>query len=480
MARLDLSRSTVAAPALAVLAGSVSALAGTLAVRVIMARALTPAELGVVLLGIAVVSAVGGVAGLGLATAAAERIARLRAGGDEEAAKRCAASAVRLGLGSGSTLAALVVGFALGAPLPARFAALRETLVVLAPVVVALAAGVATLGAARGHGDTFGRAVLRDGGGGVLRALAVGGAVLVGGGRLGVAAGFALGSVAAETAFFVYAARRGFLGNVARTSADRGIVTVLGPFVVIELCTQFGAWMDIVLLGVFAPVAVVGVYGVARGLTKAAQLALASVAHSFLPQAAAFGPGPELARLYGRSRLFTFALVWPAVVAFLLVPEMVLQALFGPAYTGGAGPLRVLGLALLVDWLAVGKDTTLVAAGSGAAVSRVTGLGTLVGFAAMLMLVPRLEAAGAAFALLLMACWRTLGLAVELGRREPAPLLRHDLPAPVIAGVLAALALATWSPAPGTRLAASVLVAVVGSGSAVGSLWLGRQPASAR
>lgn len=480
MARIDLSRSTVAAPALAVLAGSVSALAGTLAVRIIMARALTPAELGVVLLGIAVVSGVGGVAGLGLATAAAERVARLRAGGDEEAARRCAASAVRLGLASGAVMTALVAVAALVIPFPVRFSELRETLVVLAPVVLALATGVSILGAARGYGDTFGRAVLRDGGGGALRALAVGAAVLAGGGRLGVAAGFALGSLLAEAAFLAYAARRGFLGAVTGPGGDRGLVAGLVPFLVIEVCTQLGAWMDVVLLGVFAPPAVVGVYGVARGLTKAAQLVLASVAHSFLPQATAFGPGPELARLYSRSRLFTFALVWPAIVAFLLVPEFVLQALFGSAYAGGAGPLRILGLALLVDWLAVGKDAVLVAAGWGTVVSRTAGLATLTGVGATLALVPGLESTGAAVALLIMAVGRALGLSVELSRREPTPLLRHDLPVPVVVGLLAVLASAVWTLSPLTQLVEAGVAAAVGSGLAVASLWRGRQPAPAR
>ncbi|HPC81872.1 MAG TPA: oligosaccharide flippase family protein [Thermoanaerobaculaceae bacterium] len=480
MPRLDLSRSTVAAPAMAVLAGSVSALAGTLAVRILMARALAPAELGLVLLGIAVVSALGGVAGLGLATAAAERVARLRAGGDGEAARRCAASAVRLGLGSGAAMTALVVAAALLVPFPARFATLPETLLVLAPVVLALAVGVATLGAARGHGDTFGRAVLRDGGGGALRALAVGVAVLAGGGRLAVAAGFALGSVLAESLFVVYAARRGFLDTAEGIAADRGLSAMLPPFVVIEACSQLAAWMDVLLLGVFAPVAVVGVYGVARGLTKAPQLALASVAHSFLPQAAAFGSGPELARLYGRSKLLTYALVWPAVVAFLLLPEVVLQLLFGAAYAGGAGPLRILGIALALDWLAVGKDTTLVAGGWNSAVSRVTGAATLGGVAAGLGLMPSLGATGAALAILVMAGGRTLGLSVALARREPTPLLRHDLPMPVVAGVLAALAAAAGPASLLARLVGAGAAAAVGSGLAVGSLWRGRQPAPAR
>lgn len=480
MTRLDLSRSTITVPALAVLAGSVSALAGTLAVRVVMARALTPAELGTVLLGIAVVSGAGGVAGLGLATAAAERIARLRVAGDAEQVRRCAASSFRLGLGSGLVMTALVALAAIVAPDPEGLQGLGATMVVLSPVVLALAVGVSTLGAARGHGDTFGRAVLRDGGGGALRAVAVGLAVLAGGGRLGVAAGFALGSVVAEGAFAVYAARRGFLGGAARPGLDRDLVASLAPFVVIEVCSQLGAWMDVVLLGVYASAAVVGVYGVGRGLCKAAQLVLSSVVHSFLPQAAAFGSGPELERLYARSRLFTFALVWPAVVAFVLVPELVLRLLFGAAYVEGADSLRILGCALVIDWLAVGKDSALVARGAGRVVSAVAGLATFAGLATTVVLAPRLGASGAAIGMLVMAVGRSVGLAVEVARREPTPLLRHDLPWPVLSGLGSAVVALSSGAAPGDGLAASALVAAVGTGLSVWSLWRGRQPVPAR
>jgi len=128
----------------------------------------------------------------------------------------------------------------------------------------------------------------------------------------------------------------------------------------------------------------------------------------------------------------------------------------------------------------VGKDGALVAAGWGAVVSRVASLATLAGLAVTLVLVPRLGAAGAALALLIMAGGRGLGLAVELGRREPTPLLRHDLPAPVVVGLLAVLAAAVLTLGPLTQLVKAGVVAAVGSGLAVRSLWRGRQPWPAR
>ena len=73
--------SDVALPTLIILAGSGAALLTTLAARIIMARALTPAELGLILLGVALVSGVGGAASLGLGAAAGRRAADLRAKG---------------------------------------------------------------------------------------------------------------------------------------------------------------------------------------------------------------------------------------------------------------------------------------------------------------------------------------------------------------------------------------------------------------
>lgn len=477
--RLDLSRSTVTLPALTVLAGSAGALVGTMAVRIIMARALTPAELGIVLLGIAVISAAGGIAGLGLATAAAERVARLRAAGDTVLASRCAMTSLSLGAAGGLAASAGVVAAAWLAGEPAGLEGLSGTVMVLAPVILALAVGTSALGAARGWGDSFGRAVVRDGGGGLLRAVAVGAAVLCGGGRLGVAAGFALGSVVAEASFVAYARRKGYLA-ASTGGFDRALATSLGPFVVIEACTQLAAWMDLVLLGALAPVAVVGVYGVARGLAKAAQLVLLSVSHSFLPQASAYGSGPELERLYWRSRLFTFALVWPAAVTFFLLPGEVLAVLFGADYAQGAVPLRILGIVLLVDWLAVGKDATLVARGAGAAVSRATGLATIIGLLASLGLVAKLGAQGAALGLVTMACVRSALLAIELWRRERVPLHRHDLPAPFLIGVIGVLASTVWVEGLWPRLLLALGLAVGCSGLAGWRLLRTRQPAVAR
>lgn len=82
------ARRAILVSTLSVLAGSGVALAGSLVVRVLMARALEPDALGLVLLGIAVVTPVGAIAGLGTNAAMAQKLAELRAGGEETAARR--------------------------------------------------------------------------------------------------------------------------------------------------------------------------------------------------------------------------------------------------------------------------------------------------------------------------------------------------------------------------------------------------------
>ena len=70
-------------PTAAVLGGSLAALAATLALRVVVARTFAPADLGLLLAAIALVSWAGGVASLGLNPAVARHAAEQRAAGEE-------------------------------------------------------------------------------------------------------------------------------------------------------------------------------------------------------------------------------------------------------------------------------------------------------------------------------------------------------------------------------------------------------------
>ena len=107
------SPKAVLLPSLSVLLGSLGALLGSLVVRSLMARALSPADLGSLVLATALTSAAGGIASLGICPAAGRRIAALRALGDEAGTRVAARTAAWLGALGGLVAGTLV---ALAAP----------------------------------------------------------------------------------------------------------------------------------------------------------------------------------------------------------------------------------------------------------------------------------------------------------------------------------------------------------------------------
>lgn len=398
------ARRAILVSTLSVLAGSGVALAGSLVVRVLMARALEPDALGLVLLGIAVVTPVGAIAGLGTNGAMAQRLAELRARGEEAAARRIGGKALLLVSASGLLAALLLAAFAGPLARLLHQPGVDHVLLPMAPVALGLAAGTAALGVSRGFGDSLGRALVRDAGGGLLRVAGVGAALLAGTpGSFAVAAGFAAGSLAAELLFVGYVARKGWLRRSSAASGGTVSLPDLRPFAANEALTQTALWLDVVVLGALAPAAAVGLYGVARGLTRVLDLVRQASSHGYLPSAAsavAEGDEPRLARLHVATRHLAFALVWPVLSVCLLAPGPLLVLLFGEDYAPAAGALRLLALASFLPSFFDFLDLLLVADRRPGDVLRASIAGAAVLVLLLFLLAGRLGGEGAALALL--------------------------------------------------------------------------------
>ncbi len=409
---------------LAVVAGSVAALVGTLLARVIMARALAPAELGMLLLAVALASALGGIASLGLNPATAHRVAALRAAGAEEEAQASARTAllVAAAVGGGAAVALAAAGLAMveaAGLLPPAWGLLGWGLLGVWPVALALPVGLAVLGACRGFGEVAGRALLRDGGGGLLRAAAVALAALAGGSVLVFALAFAAGSVAAEGLFALHAVRRGWFGR-GRRRRDRGLVGSLRPFAVLEVLGQTDQWLDMGVVGLLASPAQVGFYGIAKGLLRALRMLGAAGAHGYLPMASAAhrrGDERALAGAYHHARLLTLALVWLPLSMCLAVPQQLVVLLAGVPYLPAGEVLRVLALSFLAESLLGYQDLTLVAAGHARTVALLRTGVLVAGGAAMALLTVCFGALGTAAGLALAVVGRLVVLALLLRRR---------------------------------------------------------------
>lgn len=432
--------------ATAILAGSGAALASSVALRVVLARALDPALLGSLLLALSVVSFAGGVASLGLRQASARRVAELRAAGRRRAAAGAGRTALLLAAGSGA-LVSLAGVAVLAVPLPLGGKLPPPLLAAAAPVALGLAVGTATWGVSQGHDDTRGRALVRDTGGGLLRLACVGAAILGGGGLVAIAFAWALGSLLAEGAFVGYAVASGWLRR-PRPRCDRRLLASLPPFAGATAVNQSRTWLDMLLLGLLAPLAVVGLYGLAQSVWRVLRMVGTAAAHRFLPLATAAVAGRDataLADVHRRSRDLSFVFLWLPLAPCLLTPGPLVRLAFGADYAGAAQALRVLAAGLLVPALVGYAEEMLVARDRAAVVFRLGVASVLVTALLLVLLAPRFGAVGAALATSSGVVLRAAAAFVLLG----GPLRRATLGG---AGRLAAaaapavlLAALTWA-----------------------------------
>lgn len=422
-------------PTLAILAGSLAALFGTLALRILLARALTPAELGVLFTAIAIVSWAGGVGSLGLCGAITHRVADLLARHEDSLARQTARTGVILAAVSGTVAAAGVVVVGLVAPdwlIPPVVAALLPA---LAPTALGLAVGLAAVGVSRAFGDVAARSIIRDSGGGALRLAAVA-AMLALHPTLGaMALAYALASLTAEVATVGFVASRGWFAGAA--GRDRELGRAARPFTWLEVLNQSQQWADMVLVGALAPPAEAGYYVVARGLSRALLMVQSSVAHAFLPAATEAWRSHGSAGLrtvYGRARSLLVALLLPALAVGIASPHLPVAILFGPTYAAAEPALRILALALLIETIVGGKQIALVASNQAAAAARAGTWAFAATVAVLALLTGRFGAVGAATAVAAAALVRAT-LATAALRRRGGLSWRDDLPLPVVAGL---------------------------------------------
>ena len=461
------ARRAILVSTVSVLAGGAVALVGSLLLRVVMARALEPAGLGLVLLATALVTPLGAVAALGTNAALAQRIAERRARGDEDGARAVGRRGVLLATASGALAAALLAALALPLARLLGHPGLEGALLPIAPVALGLAVGVASLGVARGFGDSMGRALLREGGGGLLRLVGVGAALLAGRPTpFGIAVGFAAGSVVAELAFAGFVAAKGWLSPRSPVEAEP-LLPALRPFAATEVLSQAFQWLDVVVLGALATPAAVGFYGVARGLTRVPDLVRQASAHGYLPEASAAcarGEADRLPALHVATRRFAFALVWPVLAVCLLAPEPVVALLFGATYAPAAEALRLLALASFATSSFDYLELLLVAERRPADVVRAGLTGTAALFLLLGALVPPLGGSGAAFAVLGGGLARGVVLSRAAFRERSFAPFRPAVVEPLLAGLVTlatgALLLALL---PATGVARALVAAACGA-----------------
>jgi len=210
-----------------------------------------------------------------------------------------------------------------------------------------------------------------------------------------------------------------------RGSFDTGrLLRTSMPLLVVNSMTLILGWTDVLVLGIWRGAAEVGIYGIAMRLAVLTAFILSAVNVVVAPQFAALhaeGKVVALRRLAQQSAFWTLVAASPAILALLLVPELILQ-IFGSQFTAGAAALRILALGQLVNVATGPVGTLLVMTGHEKLMRNIVAASAALNLLCVLVLVPRFgatgAAAGTAFSLGVMkiVCWlmvrNTLGIDV--------------------------------------------------------------------
>jgi len=157
-------------------------------------------------------------------------------------------------------------------------------------------------------------------------------------------------------------------------------------------------WTDILVLGVWADSATVGVYGVATRIATLTAFILVAVNSVAAPRFAAMHAQEDhkgLERLAQRSAGWMLLAVLPIILLLLLSPEWIL-GFFGTDFVGGASLLRVLALGQLVNVAMGSVGYLLMMTGHERLMRNNIIFSALVNLVGNLLLVPTFGAMGAA------------------------------------------------------------------------------------
>jgi O-antigen/teichoic acid export membrane protein len=172
------------------------------------------------------------------------------------------------------------------------------------------------------------------------------------------------------------------------------------PLAIAYACVSIYFYIDIALLARLSTASQVGLYDAAyRFMLLGILLPSALVSSVYAPAAELAASARERFGELGRELLSLSALLLPLpVIALCADPDGVLRLLYGDAYAGGAPALRVLGAGIALTIASGVVGPLLIAAGQERATLRISVFAAVFNVAANLVLIPALDAEGAAIA----------------------------------------------------------------------------------
>jgi O-antigen/teichoic acid export membrane protein len=279
-----------------------------------------------------------------------------------------------------------------------------------------------------------------------VMAAALGIAALAAGlGVVSVLAAFAAGTGVGFVVALALAARRIGLPSVQLSRAARKVLRRESwPFAGQELLSIGIARADTLLLAALASATVVGLYGAGYRLFESTLFIPTALTGAFSAMFAylELDSEPSVHAVFQRALKLTLFLLVPIGMAFLVLAKPIIDAFFGDGFGGGVGPLRLLAPTAVLLGVVLVSTSLVVSRTNPRRMVWVFGIALVVNVAANLVLIPWLEASGAALSMLVTeAVFAVIVLrmaSASVGRLDP----RHTAAAPLVAGAVMAVPMA--------------------------------------
>ena len=253
-------------------------------------------------------------------------------------------------------------------------------------------------------------------------------------------------------AYLVYTVRAdpgGFRGaavaSLRRPREGYALLAFSFPLLFASLLIQIMSWTDILMLGYFKSAAAVGIYDGVRPLVRTISIIWGSMIFLYTPvvsEFAAEGAGEAVERVYFALTKWFASVTFPVATTFLLFPEVVLGAVFGPEYRAGALALRVLAVAYFLGNVMGPNGATLTALGYTRAVMWANLVAAVGNVALNVWLIPPYGILGAAVATAVALVVRNAIRVVLVYRFSGAHSLRAPMLVPMAITVAAAVLVA--------------------------------------
>lgn len=173
------------------------------------------------------------------------------------------------------------------------------------------------------------------------------------------------------------------------------------PLLFAAILVQIMTWMDILMLGYFETPAVVGMYDAVRPLVRIVPIIWGAMIFMYTPLVSEYhadGSTESIRRIYFVLTKWFSSMTFPLTLVFVLFPEVVLGAVFGPEYTRASTALQILALAFFSGNLMGPNGATLTAIGETRVVMWANLVAAVMNVGLNVVLIPRLGLNGAAIA----------------------------------------------------------------------------------